>query len=585
MVFGCDLQPAPTMFSEEECDKPNAQFLLGTIFFCIFTIFGSYVLLALFVGSIGMAMDEANDDQHEEQRIQRRVKHIQATLNLNNYAISRYHDVFRMIDITDTNRIGRDELKFGLRVAGEILAESDFERLWRKVDKDKTQDVDFSEFLTFMLDMRELHLEKIRRIEAAQTESVFGGDSPIGGGRGRMKKTKSSKFDMLRGSLAGPSDQELVQEAMAKAQLASDPSAALSVAPPRVASFSALNQEEDEQTQREINKIGDLVQTIKRTMSGSKSDAKTPSFKLDMDATKMSFSKIPDSGDIELCEEPSAPRNDLELSDFDIQEDHPAQKDPMFASSKYVFGSPGGAPRTSDHLVDLMSPTDAELSAPLRASPRMKPIPAHELLSSSYKSVPPTFVASSGTPPFTVMDNFSGANANAEAKSETEEAGDLRLRNMSPTPDGGSPSSGTLPQTTFPNNSPGGHIHYSMSHDQVKGQGEGHDQMYPGYQHPESQSQSQSQPHSPVRMQKMVSTGTVDRNLNSNNSLFRSSSPVYKSGGGADVTPVRYMHEVNDYGSVGSVSTFGSEERQSRRKKYNVISVPAGNRRVKIMAI
>jgi len=194
MVFGCDLQPAPTMFSEEECDKPNAQFGLGTLYFVIYTIFGSYVLLALFVGSIGMAMDEANNEQNEERKILRRVDVLQRQLGLSTEAVSRFREVFTVIDITERNRIGRDEMKFGLRVAGEILNEQDFEGLWRKVDKDDTDDIDFSEFLIFMLDLRQLQMDKMEALEAQRA------------GVEVVKKEIDNEYRVLKLAFSNPDD-------------------------------------------------------------------------------------------------------------------------------------------------------------------------------------------------------------------------------------------------------------------------------------------------------------------------------------------------------------------------------------------
>ena len=89
-IYGCATQPPLLQFNTAQCNHPNPQFWIGVIYFVIFTIFGSYVLLSLFVGSIGMAMDEANEEEAENVRILKHVAAIKDTLNLQKWIFLFY---------------------------------------------------------------------------------------------------------------------------------------------------------------------------------------------------------------------------------------------------------------------------------------------------------------------------------------------------------------------------------------------------------------------------------------------------------------------------------------------------------------
>ena len=59
-----------------------------------------------------------------------------------------------MVDFSKAGKIGKEELKFGLGIAGSDLSDHDFLKLWKKVDKDKSHAIDFSEFLEFVFDLK-----------------------------------------------------------------------------------------------------------------------------------------------------------------------------------------------------------------------------------------------------------------------------------------------------------------------------------------------------------------------------------------------------------------------------------------------
>lgn len=169
-LYGCDVYVGYSGI----CNAPNAQFAIAAIYFVSIVLLGTLILLSLFIGVVSMSMEEATEEQKEEMVIQARVLKVAKDHNLTQDVIDMYLEVFSMVDFTQQRKIGRDEMKFGLRLAGVELEKKDFERVWRKVDRDRSQGIDASEFLEFMIDLRD-H----RRMQDAEAKE----DGPVGGRR------------------------------------------------------------------------------------------------------------------------------------------------------------------------------------------------------------------------------------------------------------------------------------------------------------------------------------------------------------------------------------------------------------------
>ena len=60
-----------------------------------------------------------------------------------------FKEVFESLDLISSGRIGSEELKFGLTLAGLQMDEEDFREVWNKVDRDNSNGIDFAEFLEF----------------------------------------------------------------------------------------------------------------------------------------------------------------------------------------------------------------------------------------------------------------------------------------------------------------------------------------------------------------------------------------------------------------------------------------------------
>jgi voltage-gated sodium channel len=154
IIYGCSVT-----YDEDELDlcNPDVQpeYIIGVIYFTIFIFLGNFCLLTLFIGVVGMAMEEADDEHKEQERIFLRVAKTVQSQGIDESTLLKYREVFDSIDFTKANKIGRIELRFGLKLADVTLTDREFDMLWKKVDKDKSAAIDYAEFLEFMFDLRD----------------------------------------------------------------------------------------------------------------------------------------------------------------------------------------------------------------------------------------------------------------------------------------------------------------------------------------------------------------------------------------------------------------------------------------------
>ena len=101
-----------------------------------------------------MGMEEAKKNQDEDNKIFEKAEKVASVEKLDRRTVLLYKEIFSTVDLTGSNRIGREEIRFGLKVAGIELNDRAFLEIWRRVDKDGSNAIDFSEFLEFMFDLR-----------------------------------------------------------------------------------------------------------------------------------------------------------------------------------------------------------------------------------------------------------------------------------------------------------------------------------------------------------------------------------------------------------------------------------------------
>ncbi len=153
-LYGCDVFGGG--YYEEEpwfCD-PYPRFELTALFFVVFILIVALVLLTLFIGVVSMSFEEAQSEQKTEEKVLKRVKVYAERHEISKEQLVLYREVFNLVDFTNSQSIGRQELKFGLKLAHMSITEMQFDALWNRLDVDKSDGVDFAEFLDFMIALR-----------------------------------------------------------------------------------------------------------------------------------------------------------------------------------------------------------------------------------------------------------------------------------------------------------------------------------------------------------------------------------------------------------------------------------------------
>ena len=175
-MFGCDKYGYDAML--KKCVAPRALGYLAVAYFVLFTLIGALVLLNLFVGVITMNMEEAGAKYREEVALEARVAEVAALAELSEAQVELYRDVFGMLDLDGGGTISLEELRIGLNAAGLRPTEARLRSMMSAVDADDTGEVDFCEFVQFMLSAGEEKADVARK----GAVSAWGRASAMGGG-------------------------------------------------------------------------------------------------------------------------------------------------------------------------------------------------------------------------------------------------------------------------------------------------------------------------------------------------------------------------------------------------------------------
>ena len=166
-LYGCDVQDGD---HPELCTSPSSSFMLASFFFLIIILVGALVLLTLFIGVVGMSMEEASQEQKKEKEIEERAMIIGEVEELDEQSVRLFKEVFDSLDLIQCTRVGSEEMKFGLTLAGLNLDEQEFQEVWSKVDRDNSNGIDFAEFLEFMCDLK----SNLRRLTEEEDDENSG---------------------------------------------------------------------------------------------------------------------------------------------------------------------------------------------------------------------------------------------------------------------------------------------------------------------------------------------------------------------------------------------------------------------------
>jgi hypothetical protein len=105
------------------CD-PQYKFGLTAFYFIVFILVGALVLFTLFIGVVSMSFDEAQTEQKAEAAVNVRVLKFADQHDIGPDQLALYREVFALVDFTGSSEIGKQELKFGLKLAEMDITEA-----------------------------------------------------------------------------------------------------------------------------------------------------------------------------------------------------------------------------------------------------------------------------------------------------------------------------------------------------------------------------------------------------------------------------------------------------------------------------
>jgi len=211
--------------TQDLCTDSQPNFWLSLIYFVVFTILGSLVLLTLFIGVVCTSMAEAQDKQACEKDVEDRAVAFKTTLVRRkgtddgkagtlsestqkleagkDYIVTwdgdgfgheiwgrelefcipsdqfeMFREVFIMMDIDNGGTIELDELMLALESIGLTLPKKVAQKLVEEADSDNTGDIDFAEFLKFMTSCRSYKDAPVSEVSIVQEKKTFDSKTP-----------------------------------------------------------------------------------------------------------------------------------------------------------------------------------------------------------------------------------------------------------------------------------------------------------------------------------------------------------------------------------------------------------------------
>lgn len=147
--YGCDKYGGVYEDFPEQCDAPYEWGLIAVMYWLLFIVIGSQVLLTLFIGVISTSMEEQKEAARKDKDLEDKVERTAKKLMLTEERVEAMRFVFNELDMDNGGTIEEEELKLGLDAINAKLSEKEIIDILQKVSPDGNS-VDFHGFILFM---------------------------------------------------------------------------------------------------------------------------------------------------------------------------------------------------------------------------------------------------------------------------------------------------------------------------------------------------------------------------------------------------------------------------------------------------
>jgi hypothetical protein len=154
-MFGCKQAAGYERYPELCTDNSFGWGWVGAVYFVVFIVIGSFVLLSLFIGVVTATMEEAADKMKLSQEIEARVRRVQAVKKVPSSTIDHYREVYRKLDVDRRGAVEVTELRIAIMVAGQDVGDEELNALFGLMDANGNGHIDFAEFLLFICDVHQ----------------------------------------------------------------------------------------------------------------------------------------------------------------------------------------------------------------------------------------------------------------------------------------------------------------------------------------------------------------------------------------------------------------------------------------------
>lgn len=161
-LYGCDVYP-PYFIDRDlmfRCPKANASPVATIIYFVIFVLIGSLVMITLFVGVVTTSMEQATEMQMMEYEIENKIRTLCHERSVTHSQLEIYRRVFAMLDLDGGGTIEGEELKLGLQAVNIECTDDQLQGWMEEVDENSDGVIDLIEFIVFMTNMKKKAMEE-----------------------------------------------------------------------------------------------------------------------------------------------------------------------------------------------------------------------------------------------------------------------------------------------------------------------------------------------------------------------------------------------------------------------------------------
>merc|ERR1711871_526599 len=125
----------------------------GMLYFAVFIIVGSFVLLSLFIGVVTATMEEAADQMKQTYLMERKCTKLRKAHKIPSLVVDHFRSEFGRLDIDKHGEIEKEEMMLALIGYGEAVEPREAAAFFNLLDTDSSGSIDFAEFLQFMCDV------------------------------------------------------------------------------------------------------------------------------------------------------------------------------------------------------------------------------------------------------------------------------------------------------------------------------------------------------------------------------------------------------------------------------------------------